>query len=82
MSKIRLCDICGEREASRSFKCKRSNKGRYVAHGSGITWMPIWNPYEKIDICGECGERLLNLKYRDPNGLGRLTFKEMTGNDI
>ena len=81
MAEVRLCDICGEREASRSFKCKRSQKGRYVSHRSGVTWMPIWNPYEKIDICGECGEKILNLAYRGPDGFGRPPIAKMTGKD-
>lgn len=40
---------------------------------NGLFWFLVWLL---------CGGRLLNLKYRDPNGLGRLSFKEMTGNDI
>ena len=79
---IKVCDLCKSKEPNKRFKVKMSRKGCYQSTGHGFRWVDIWQPYEKIDICGECGERLLNLEYRGPNGLGRLPVKEMTGNDI
>lgn len=67
-----VCDICNEREASRKFKVKVSRKGMYLHAGSGIRWdSSVWQPWQKIHICGECGEKLLGLTYRDSNGFGR-----------
>lgn len=72
MAAKRICDICKEREASRSFKCKLSLKGLYEKTTYGIKWNSnIWSLYEKIDICGECAEKLLGLEYRDKYGYGR-----------
>ncbi|GLB26532.1 hypothetical protein LXJ15735_27730 [Lacrimispora xylanolytica] len=64
----RICDICKEKEASRSYKVKQSIKG-YMA---GARWEGgYWQPYKKIDICGECAETLMGLPYRDSYGLSR-----------
>ena len=69
MSERIVCDICGQREASRRFKVKVSRKGMYV----NCIWEPgFWRPYKKIDICGECGEKLLNLPYLDHNGFSKI----------
>ena len=40
MAEVRICDICREREASSSYKCKVSTKGRYDHCGSGFAWVP------------------------------------------
>ena len=67
-----ICDICDEREASRKFKVKVSQKGMHDYCGSGSFWnSSIWQPWQEIHVCGECGEKLLGLKYRDSNGHGR-----------
>lgn len=74
----RICDICNEREASRSFKVKQSLKGYYEKTGYGGRWNPLnWTPYKAIDICGECAEKFLRLPFRDSNGGdgGRTTRK-------
>ena len=72
MAEKRICDICNKNEASRSFKCKLSLKGCLEKTGYGSRWnSDLWQPYEKIDICGECAETLLGLPYRDSHGYGR-----------
>ena len=66
MAKKRMCDVCNKKEASRSFKCKLSLKGQYEKTGYGFRWnSSIWSPYEKIDICGDCAEKILGLPYRN-----------------
>ena len=70
MVEKRICDICNKNEASRSFKVKQSLKGYYEKTSHSLRWVRKWSAYEKIDICGECGEKLLGLTYRDENGLG------------
>lgn len=71
MSKKRICDICNKNEASRSFKIKTQKKGQYE-FGSCIHWNGNrWTAWEKIDICGECGEKLMGLPYIDSQGLRR-----------
>lgn len=60
-----MCDICGKREASRQFKI-RERKTRMNWGG-----LQRWSDWKKIDICGECGEKLLGLPYLDSDGFGR-----------
>ncbi len=61
--KKKICDICNEREATRSFKIKRSQIGCFVKGRGARFWAPyIWTPWERIDICNECGEKIINLK--------------------
>lgn len=57
-----MCDICEKREASRQFKIKKREACRFL----GIK--RNWSDWKKIDICGECGEKLLGLPYRDSDG--------------
>lgn len=59
MNKI-ICDVCGKNEASREFIVKRREKRFF-----------IWEDWEEIDICGECAEKLFNMKYLDKGGFGR-----------
>lgn len=47
---IELCDVCMKNHASKRFKIKRSNK--YFD----------WEPYVKVAVCEECGEKLLGIK--------------------
>ncbi|WP_024347414.1 hypothetical protein [Lacrimispora indolis] len=65
----RICDICKTNESSRSYKVKQSLKGHYEKTSYGGRWNSLlWTPYERIDICGECAERLLGLPFRDSDG--------------
>lgn len=78
MAEQRICDVCKNKLASRSFKVKLSLKGQYERTGYGGRWNSlIWSPYERIDICGECAEKLLGLSYRDSNGHGNPTASEI-----
>lgn len=56
-----MCDICGKEEASRIFKVKKREAG--VLHR--------WGNWKQIDVCGECGEKLLGLPYKNSNGFSR-----------
>lgn len=60
--KIELCDLCGLKEPDKRFKVKMSRKGGYVHTDYGIAWEDFWNPYEKICICEDCGEKLFGIK--------------------
>lgn len=72
-----LCDICKKNEASRKYKIKRSLKGHYVHNSSGsFYWSLSWTPWEKISICGECGEKFFNQSYRGADGFGRVPWEE------
>lgn len=65
----RICDICEINESSRSYKVKQSLKGCYEKTGYGGRWNSLlWTPYKRIDICGECAEKLLGLPFRDSDG--------------
>lgn len=58
----RICDVCGKNEANTSYKVKKSIFGRHYTGGSGARGIVCdWGLYEKIDICGECAERLLGV---------------------
>lgn len=62
----RVCDVCGENEATSSYKVKRSIFCRHSV-GSGPSARGIaccWGPYEKIDICEECSETILGFTAR------------------
>lgn len=60
MSKKRICDICDRNEASRSFKIKTRSKGQYECDDYGISWNGNrWTAWENVDVCSECGEKLL-----------------------
>lgn len=66
----RICDICKEREASRSFKIKQSLRGHWKSRGNSGWWdSKSWTPYEDIEICGVCASKLLGIPYRDENGM-------------
>ena len=58
MANIVMCDICGKQEASRIFKVKKREAG--IIHR--------WSDWKQIDICGECGKKLLGLPFKDSNG--------------
>lgn len=49
---LELCDICNKKEADKRFKVKKSDR------------CCGWNPYEKIAVCEDCGEKLLGIKSR------------------
>ena len=38
---------------------------------SSVNKFGKWNPYKEIDICGECAEKLLGMRYIDSSGLPR-----------
>lgn len=61
MSVKRICDICNKNEASRSFRIQISNVNKFGK----------WGPYKEIDICGECAEKILGMRYIDSSGLPR-----------
>ena len=54
--KKRICDICKTNEATRSFKVKESHRTAIVPGEIS----PLWTCYTKIDICDDCGKKLLN----------------------
>jgi len=47
----RVCDICKNNLADMSFKVKRSNR----------SLINFWSRYEDIDVCNECGNKLLGV---------------------
>lgn len=70
MSSERICDVCNKNKAVRSFKIKASKKGQYIRGQNLISWCDfIWTPYEKIDICSECGYKILGLTKLMDNGM-------------
>lgn len=52
----RLCDVCGIKDASKSFKVKEAHKNLSPLYKG------MWASYKKIDICYECAEKLLNIE--------------------
>ena len=61
MSAKRICDICNKREACRSFRVQMAKVNKFGK----------WTPYEEIDICGKCAEKILRMEYIDSSGLPR-----------
>ena len=61
MSTKRICDICDKNEASRSFRVQMAKVNKFGK----------WTPYEQIDTCGECAEKILSMKYIDSSKLPR-----------
>ena len=59
---IKVCDLCKSKEPNKRFKVKMSRKGCYQSTGHGFRWVDIWQPYEKIDICEDCAEKLFGVK--------------------
>lgn len=58
-----ICDICKKNKANESYKIKRSTNPYFVKHGNGPRgWLNGFGPYEKIDICDECMEKLFEVK--------------------
>lgn len=53
MANQKICDICKKNLADMSFKVKHSNKKWSFSN--------LWNDYETIDICNECGNKLLGI---------------------
>jgi hypothetical protein len=61
----RICDVCNKNEANASYKVKKSTLGRCCTGGYGARGIAFgWGIYEKIDICDECGEKLLGVSSR------------------
>ncbi len=59
----RICDICRINESSRSYKVKHSRRGCCERTKNGVMWNSLlWTPYERIDICEECAEKLLGIR--------------------
>lgn len=56
-----MCDICRKQEASRIFKVKKREAGV----------LRRWSDWKQIDVCGECGEKLLGLPFKDSSGFSR-----------
>ena len=75
MNKI-ICDICGKNEASREYKIKIREKGHWSPYSRRAFYSISWGDWKEIDICGECAEKLLNLKYLDKNGYERIPSPE------
>lgn len=70
MADKRICDICNINNAVRSFKIKVSKKGQYLKNPNLIYWEDsLWTPYKKIDICSECGNKILGLTKLMDNGM-------------
>ena len=59
---IEVCDLCKNKSPDKKFKVKMSRKGYYERTGRCIHWTGMWQPYEKISICEDCAEKLLNIK--------------------
>ena len=70
MNKI-ICDVCVKNEASREYKIKIREKGHWSGYSRRAFYSSSWGDLEEIDICGECAEKLLNLKYLDSDGFHR-----------
>ncbi len=47
----RICDICKKNLADMSFRVQRSNRQT----------LNIWARYQSIDVCNECGNKLLGV---------------------
>ena len=58
---IEVCDLCKNKEPKYRFKVKMSRKGYYQHTGYGMSWVNLWNPYRRIYICDECGEKLFGI---------------------
>ncbi len=58
----KICDICQENEADVSYKVKKSKRGIFIHSQNGARSKnnSIWSIYEKIDICKQCAEKLIN----------------------
>lgn len=59
---IDICDLCKGKETDRRFKVKMARKGYYEKTGYGGRWVNLWQPYERIAICEDCGEKLFGIK--------------------
>lgn len=63
----RICDMCNTKEASKSYKINCSSKKRMRTAGDGARGIIFdWSPYEKVDICEECADKLLGIVRRPP----------------
>ena len=60
---LEVCDICETKRPDKRFKIKMSRRGQYIRTGYGGKWdSSLWQPYERIDICEDCAEKLLGIK--------------------
>lgn len=59
---IEVCDLCKNKSPNRRFKVRMSEKGYYQKTAYRMSWMNLWQPYEKISICEDCAEKLFNIK--------------------
>lgn len=61
----RICDICKKNDAGTAFKIQKSHKEDFTK-GIGIRfrWSNMWSPWEELDICDECGEKLLGVSFK------------------
>ena len=57
----RICDICQLNEADVSYKVKKSKRGIFCSQNAARNKNnSIWSVYEKIDICKQCADKLIN----------------------
>ena len=56
---IEICDLCKSKESNKRFKVKMSRKGYYQRTDYGISWVNLWQPYQKIAVCEDCAENYL-----------------------
>lgn len=59
---IEICDLCKSKESNKRFKVKMSRKGYYQRTDYGISWVNLWQPYQKIAVCEDCAEKLFDIK--------------------